>query len=319
MTGRVTATARPPAESSFVNLRLDEAVALATAWAAHVARLHDIRILVVKGDALARMGLREPRVSADVDVLVEPARFDDYRATIAAAGWRERPLPFISSRVSPHSVTHVAAGWPCDIDVHAYFPGFLEDPVVVFDELWRRRQSMAFAGQRVQVPDRLSSILISALHARRDGVVDSRHAADLEKLASADLSVIERAGLADLAGVTGCDGSLESFLNDVGVDVRPTQSPALREWNARVASRSRGAYPWLLLWQASTWRDRPRIVARAVWPTADDIVFARPEVPRRPFPLALARVRRWGRGLRGLPGSIAALRRRSDTNPSEPV
>lgn len=310
----MTAIPEAPTSAPPVDLRLDEAVELATAWAAHVALSHDIRVLVVKGDALARMGLREPRVSADVDVLVEPARFNDYRAAIAAAGWRERPLPFISSRVSPHSVTYVAAGWPCDIDVHAYFPGFLEDPAVVFDELWSRRQNMPFGGQMVHVPDRLSSMMISVLHVRRDGANGPRAAADLKQLASIDLSVSERADLAALATATGADGSLETFLRDLGVDVRPTSSRALREWNARVASGTRGAYPWLLLWQASSWRDRPRILARAIWPTTDDIVFARPEVPRRGGPLVMARIRRWGRGLRGLPGSIAALQQRSGTD-----
>lgn len=60
---------------------------------ASVGRAHGIRLLVVKGDALARMGLREPRVSADVDVLVEPDRFDELCAALEGAGWSERPLP----------------------------------------------------------------------------------------------------------------------------------------------------------------------------------------------------------------------------------
>lgn len=312
----MTETARTPGDSPSVDLRLDEAVVLATAWAAHLGRSHDIRVLVVKGDALARMGLREPRVSADVDVLVDPANFDDYREAIAAAGWSERPLPFISSRVSAHSVTYVAAGWPCDIDVHAHFPGFLKDPAVVFDELWSRRHNMGFAAQKVAVPDRLSSILISALHALRDGAAGQRATADLAALTSVDLSGAERGELARLAQATGSDGSLEAVLLDLGIDVHPESSPELREWNARVASGTRGAYPWLLLWQATDWRDRPRILARAIWPTADDIVFARPEVHRRPVALVVARVHRWGRGLRGLPGSISAFRRRSSSDPS---
>ena len=78
LTGGVTATPPAPASAPPVDLRLDEAVELATAWVA-VSR-PDARhphARAIKGDALARMGLREPRVSADVDVLVEPARFDE--------------------------------------------------------------------------------------------------------------------------------------------------------------------------------------------------------------------------------------------------
>lgn len=203
------------------------------------------------------------------------------------------------------------AGWPCDVDVHSYFPGFLSDPQVVFDELWNRQQGLRYAHRQVHVPDRPSSILIAALHALRDGAVGARSTADLQWLSSLDLSAHERSDLANLATVTGCDGTLESFLRTLGVDVDPTPSAALHEWNARVASRSHGAYQWLVLWRSSRWRDRPRVAARAFWPSADDIVFARPEVERRAVPLAVARVQRWGRGLRGLPRSIAALRRRS--------
>lgn len=305
--GRVV-TAEPAAAAAGVELRLDEAGQLCTAWVDQLAQSLSARALVIKGDTLARQGLRRPRVSADVDVLVEPSRFDDCRVALIRAGWVERPLPFISSRVSPHSVTFVRSGWPCDIDLHSYFPGFLASPGAIFDELWARRTSLTFAGHAVSVPDRMSSILISALHALRNGTSASRAEGDLAYLRGTDLSDTDKTTLATLAAATGCDGSLEDFLVRLGVDVRPAVTPALREWRARVESQTQGAFPWLMLWQASSWRQRPRIALRALWPTDRDIVLAHPSVANQFRPLLRARFHRLGRGLRGLPQSVRALR-----------
>lgn len=291
-------------------LRLDEAVQLCTAWVDDLAERSGTRALILKGDTLARQGLRTPRVSADVDVLVEPSRFDDYRAALVCAGWAERPLPFISTRVSPHSVTFVRNGWPCDIDVHSYFPGFLADPGVVFDQLWARRTSMWFAGQMVSVPDRLSGILVTALHALRDGPSSSRSADDLAALSDVDLSARDRESLASFAATTGCDGSLEDFLASLGIDVRPAGTPELRDWRARIASQTQGAFPWMVLWQASSWRQRPRVAWRALWPTDTDIVLAHPSVDRKFLPLMMARLHRIGRGIKGMPQSLRAFRMR---------
>ncbi|CAN5591769.1 hypothetical protein BH10ACT5_BH10ACT5_21570 [soil metagenome] len=311
LTERVAPTFRSSFAEPSIELRLDEAVALATAWAASLGDAAGIRVLILKGDALAQMGLRQPRVSADVDVLIEPSRFDDYCALLTSAGWTERELPFISSRVSPHSITYVSHGWPCDIDVHSYFPGFLNDPQQVFHELWGRSQQLSFARFKVRVPDRISSILIAALHSLRDGAVSTRSASDLSELLSTDLTDAERTELSDIARRTGCDGSLEAFLSELGLDVSPTPSRALSEWRSRVASASRGAYPWIMLWRSSRWRDRPMIAVRAIWPTDTDILLAHPTVPRRFWPILEARARRLGRGVRGLPLSVRALRNRT--------
>ena len=302
----VRAAAMTPADHA--QLRLDEAVELCTAWVDQLAQSLEARALVIKGDTLARQGLRASRVSADVDVLVDPVRFDDCRAALVRAGWEERPLPFISSRVSPHSVTFIRSGWPCDIDLHSHFPGFLADPGLVFDELWSRRSSVVFADRAVSVPDRMTSLLISALHAYRDGTSSRRAEADLATLREVELSDTERAALGSLAAATGCDGSLKEFLLGMNVPVRPVDSPALREWRARVASQTQGAFPWLRLWQTSSWRQRPGIAWRAFWPTNRDILLAHPSVEDRTVPRLMARVRRLWRGLRGLPQSVSAIR-----------
>jgi hypothetical protein len=300
-------TGRVPSTSFVPGLPLVDAVELAAAWAAALAERLGIRLLVIKGDTLARHRLRDPRVPADVDLLVEPAAFERYCAAIAAAGWTERAVPRINQR-GAHSVTYLHDGWPCDIDVHHRYPGFLAQPSTVFVELWRLRVAQPFAHVPVPTPDRVSSLAIMALHAMRDGAVSDRHRAELDRARSAALTDAERVELAELARTTGCAGPLHDVLTDLGVDVAVEDSPELREWRARVASSSRGAYPWLLLWREASWRERPRILFRALWPTRSDMLAARPETPDRVGAVVLARAARLVRGIRGLPVGIRALR-----------
>lgn len=302
LTGRVPTTATPAAE-----LPLVDGVELAAAWAAALAERLGIRLLVIKGDTLARHGLRDPRVPADVDVLIEPAAFERYCAAISAAGWSERPVPRINLQAA-HSVTYLHAGWPCDIDVHHRYPGFLTDASTVFDELWRRRDAQPFAHVMTPTPDRVSSLVIMALHALRDGAASDLHRAELQRARSAALTPAERIELAELAQTTGCAGTLHDLLAGLGVHLPVHETAELREWQARVASRSQGAYPWLLLWRSASWRRRPLVLFRALWPTRDDMLAARPETADGAAALLTARAARLVRGVRGLPAGLRALR-----------
>ena len=66
--------------------------------------------------------------------------------------------------------------------MHSFYPGFLADPAVVFDALWERRVRMEFAHRECDVPDRVSGILILALHSLRGATIQRRHADELEQL-----------------------------------------------------------------------------------------------------------------------------------------
>src|SRR6188768_285867 len=137
---------------------------LAGAWCSELAARLPVRALVIKGPALAEYRLRTPRIAADVDVLVHPDDYKSYTMAIAASGWTERHHLFIADRTAPHSTTFIRDGWPIDIDVHRFFPGFLADPGLVFDILWARRVPRTSGHVRTWVPDRPSSALILGLH-----------------------------------------------------------------------------------------------------------------------------------------------------------
>lgn len=289
---------------------------LGHAWAQRVADEIGVRILMIKGPVPALHGLRPRRVSGDVDVLVEPAGFDRFVSALEDAGWRERPATFASARFTLHSRSLIRDTWPCDIDVHSCFPGFLADPTVVFEALWARRVQVDLAHQSCDAPDRLGSALILALHCLRGGSTDRRYAAELDFLVDAfDLTSSEEHELAALASRTGCEQTLRTVLTRMGVapDALRTdagsdrdRAAALQEWERRVVAGG-GAYYWLAAFRRAGARERVVIAARALWPSDRDLLLNHPEISDALAPKLGARVRRYGRGLKSVPAAVRAL------------
>lgn len=300
--------------SDSASLRGDDAVDLAHAWVYAITSRHGIRALFIKGPSLHRQALREPRVSSDVDVLVESSRFGDLCDALRAAGWVERPGNFVGTRTARHSKTFVMDGWPCDLDVHGFFPGFLADADEVFETLWARRAHLSFAGRACPVADRTSGALILALHCLRGAPDQYRHAAELEQLRHAPFTPAERYDLTLLARATKSDASLAEVLPRMGVGVDPgavsnVDAATLRSWRARVDADARGPYIWVSALRRAGWRERPLIIWRAVWPSDRDLLLTRPEIPDQYWAKLRGRVARLGRGIRGLPKTARALRR----------
>lgn len=295
------------------SLELAEAVELASAWVASTARANGIRLLTIKGNALARQGLRKQRIPGDVDVLVAPEDFARLCAAIARAGWKARPQTLVGEAWSQHSTSFMMQGWPCDIDVHRYYPGLLTERGRAFDALWTAREAMCFAGQPVDVPSRAGNAILLALHSLRDGLSNPRHREELTGLLNVDFPEDERAELVRLARDTGALGSLSDILPALGVapEAMPdvADSTELLEWRSRVAANSSGAYFWLVTLKRAPWRRKPSVLFRALWPTRRDLLIAHPEMPDTLIGRTRVRIARLPGGLGGLPTSIRALRR----------
>ena len=294
-----------------MSLSLEEAVELAHAWVQAMADSVGARTLLIKGPALFAQSLRASRVSSDVDVLVHPADFEEMCAALHSRGWRERPAPFISSYTSTHSRTYIHERWPCDIDLHRFYPGFLADPVTTFETLWTRRVQMWFAHHQCTAADRLGNLMVLALHSLRGQSKQGRYVSEARALASASLTEGERDDLKGLAIATGSTATLESVLADLGVEVEASDaeltSRELREWHERVDVGAYGSYFWLWLLRRSGWRNRAEILWRAVWPSDDDMRLARADFGSGPRSLNRERFRRWSRGVVTVPRAALTI------------
>ncbi|WP_062311212.1 hypothetical protein [Demequina rhizosphaerae] len=285
-----------------------DAVPSAHALAIAVARRTGVRALLIKGPTAHAHGLRAARVSADADVLIAPDEAVAYLAALERCGWKERPSTAAHGPTADHSFTLIHAGWPCDIDVHTRFPGFLESSAVTFESLWRRREALVLAGVEADMVDRASAILIAALHALRTPAQTSRHADEIRLLAEGvlpELSRAEQDDLVALARATGAVDTARPLLERLDAMLPPParhgEIPALDAWRSRVGGRGETLAQWMPVLGRAAWRDRLGLAMRMIWPSDAQFRTMHPETE----PSLAASVRgRWariGRGLRAAP------------------
>ncbi|MDO9396236.1 MAG: nucleotidyltransferase family protein [Herbiconiux sp.] len=289
-------------------LRPADAIPLGSALISHVAEQAGIRALVIKGLVVEQLGLRRPRQYADIDVLVEPARFDDLVRELGARGWHERVHFWMFDHIDEHSMTLIHPSWPVDIDLHRHFPGFLAPKAAVFDELWQNRAEFTIAGRPVLGTDEPASAAVLALHALR-WMHTARNVTEYAYLIE-QLRERPETGraLAELAARTGSSETLRSVLDELGIAPvagRPVSSRALKAWRRRISHPSRTGqwFTYLQSLPVSRW---PRELRAVVWPPAELFLQEHSSVPNTPRALFAGRVRRLRKGMLGLPRVIAA-------------
>jgi hypothetical protein len=293
-------------------LDLHEGVALGYALVARLAADRAVPILGLKGPTLEKLGLRPPRQSLDVDVLVDPARFDDLLSALVETGWSRPPAGGPGGHVIPtHSVPLSHPSWPLEIDVHHYFPGFLAAADTVFDALWRGRTEVELAGQSVPVPSRPGAAAVALLHLLRGG---ERRADELDLLLAhldTSLTAVEREALVDLVVITGAAGPLKPALAHLGLAAgatEPVDPDAEATW--ALVHESGGAHTvgWLVSFRQSPIRCWPALLWRALWLTEAELRIRYPSA--RPGWLGLLEMwlDRWWTGLRELPRAVLLLR-----------
>lgn len=297
-------------------LTLEEAVALGYAVVIRVLSDSGVRALAIKGPFLAQQGLRPPKPSIDIDVLVEPAGFDTARAALEAIGWHDGGSYETPGIVPLHSVNHRHPHWPCEADLHRWFPGFLADPAAVFDVLWERRESGPLAHVELPVPDVVGHAALAALHYLRDRET-AWGRSRLEELAERierGWSPGQRSELVAVAAETGSSHSLGPLLTRLGLEPTGTEATlvvAVDDWEMRSRSTVSEVVPWLVGLRRTPWHRRPLFVLSAFWLPDEHFRDDRgaPLDSRRA--LARARWARAKRGLRALPRAWAEYRRLS--------
>lgn len=208
----------------MTHLTHDEGFHLLPVLLMGVARDAGIRVLLIKGAATNHYGLRPPKLSNDVDVLVDPAGFDAYVAALGALGWVHTPLPYPSFWDRPHSETFHHDQWPLELDVHRFFPGLLNNPAVVFELLWAERSKLTIAAQPITATGFCGSALIAALHRLRDPQPPGM-APELAMIAAAVVDRGQQAvdALAQLARQAGAEVTAGPLLEELGL---PPGDPA---------------------------------------------------------------------------------------------
>jgi hypothetical protein len=296
-------------------LELDEGVHLGYALACRVATDAGVRLLAIKGPTLAELGLRDPRSSLDVDVLVDPDGHDNFVAAMTHAGWSvSLPEGFTGQVLPSHSITLSSSMWPAEVDVHQYFPGFLQDERTVFEHLWRLRTRVTIAGQLIACPSRPASAIIALLHVLRAG---DRRLSELHHLVGhldAFLTDEERVELISLAEATGATGPLAPALallpgiGDKKDETSTTISFEHRRWELlREASGARSV-GWLVTFRDAAPREWPRILRRALFLSETELRVRYPSARPGWRGRVAMTLDRWWQGLRALPRAAHFLR-----------
>jgi hypothetical protein len=293
-------------------LALAEAVPLLHGVVDEVARRRGVRILFIKGPILGQQGLREAHASIDVDVLVDPARFAELRRGLEELGWAVR-VPSDAPQVLPtHSTTYAHRLWPCEIDVHERFPGFLASPQVAFDALWRYRAVATVAGRAVPCLDRVPHFAVACLHALRDPDHEPKRT-ELRRLVAIARDTFDqgdRETLAQVAGATGAAETLEPVLAAIGLRVASAAEHAtsMTDWRIRTSSTGVTSVGWVMELFRTPLHRWPATLLRAVLLTEAEIRDAQPDAAPGPWGLLRARLRRLGWGLRDVPRAVRIIR-----------
>lgn len=231
-------------------LTLVEAVPLGTVHLQRLLTAAGIRSLVIKGPAFVELGVRKPRQSNDIDLLVAP-RDCTYAAQALNSGgwsslspWYPRALDDVT-----YSGTFSHTHFPVTVDLHHHFAGLLADDA--FEVLWDGRSTVKLARCQVLVPGQVDAFVIEALNALK-----SRRP---EQWGSVAKRVIDHSGPVDVDTVIRCAVSLGA---------RETAGPVIEALCG--PSFVGPPSPGYLRWVRESGQERPRILLtylarRAPW------------------------------------------------------
>lgn len=274
-----------------------------------------IEVLVIKGPSISEWLYPDgERESADVDLLLRPSQWDAAQSILEGRGFEPTYSGFRDEESALHSLdlqrTNAEQGRH-GLDLHHYFPGIEVDPEEAFDVLWDGRLPGEQAGVAVWFPSIEARALIIALHAARQPGM-TKTSEDLRRAMEA-LSPAQTQTMAELARRLNAQAALRA-----GVETLPETSDYVEVLG--LADVEVPAH-WVLLSQNAdllsielerVWSlppgERLRRMGRWLVPSAASMRARHPEVGDSRPQLAGLYVRRWGSGVRRLPGAVARIR-----------
>jgi hypothetical protein len=274
-----------------------------------------IDALVIKGPSISQWLYPDgDRESADVDLLLRPSQHARAISALERSGFEDTYTGFreTESSLYTHNLQRKDESYGMhDLDLHHSYPGLEVPPEEAFDVLWRGRVSAQQAGIDVWFPDLEARALIIALHVARLPIEKSKE--DLRRAIGA-LSAPQLDAMMTLASRLNAQAALRA-----GLETTPETYPFVEQLG--LSDVEVPTY-WRLLSQGADMltieieriRSLPRrqqVVAMGRWlvPSAASMRARHPEIGDGRANLAWGHVRRWGSGLRRLPGSVAKIRR----------
>ncbi|MGO4454406.1 nucleotidyltransferase family protein [Arthrobacter sp. RAF14] len=300
------------ARTTSVSLPMSSATPLAYVMVDRLARKHDIRALAIKGPVLAELGLRPRKVSSDADILVEPGRIAELCAVLEAKGWKDREVRFSPSILDPHSRTLIHPEWPCDIDVHSYFPGFFGSPEDVFESLWAGRTRVRMANMDVQTPSRVANGVVALLHLKRnspDSNDNSYHRALMEALVESD-GPGQRAELEYLARAGRFRRILEPELRSLGLEgsFDDVSDRDMARWEINRTTHAEATTgSWLYAIRTASGWSKMTVFVKAVYPSSAELRKDPGMEESGVLRLMGVRTKRLVHGVRTLPSAVVSL------------
>lgn len=218
-------------------LTLAEAVPLGTVHLQRLLAAAGARSLVIKGPAFVELGVRKPRTSNDIDMLVHQDDRGMATEALADAGWS-----IISHWFPPalddiiYSTTFRHPLFPATLDLHHRFSGLLAG-AAAFDALWEHRSEVTIARERVTTVGREHALVIEALNATKL-LPDERRAATAERVVAA-ADAFEPSAVEAAAEAVGARHTASPLIRALGGEA-PTGEPpaAYTQWLRRGARNS---------------------------------------------------------------------------------
>lgn len=240
-------------------LTLAEAVPLGTVHLQRLLAAAGIRSLVIKGPAFVELGVRKPKQSNDIDLLVAPEDYASAKDVLVRAGWKvvSYSLPPALEHTK-YSVTLRHNRMPVTVDLHQRFEGMLTEDL--FAVLWQARAMVVLAHQEAVTVGHEHALLMESLNATKGCRPSTRAAVASRVLDECSLREIAPQRLADAAMAVGSRHTAADLIAAAG-GPSPAGEPSAEEgaWLAKPCSYTRAD----LLWD--TLRRAPLHLPRVLW------------------------------------------------------
>jgi Uncharacterised nucleotidyltransferase len=293
------------AESTASNLLLEAAAGEVV----EALRLAGLRSVLFKGPTTARWLYKEdPCVYADVDLLVDPARFEDCERVLEGLGF-ERSL--MERRFATGRPGH-ASTWTrgsVTVDLHRTLVG----PTAAAEEVWAvlsaQTETWTVGRAEVEVLEPTARSLVLALHAAQHGPEFARTADDLER-AIAQVPTATWVEGANLARALGAEAAMAAGLHNIDGGRRLCEMLGLRLDQAAPREGSTSFHVAQgLLWLVAKRgvREKAAYVWMKLFPPPSLIRSRVPWARSGRVALALAYCVRLGRALLSAPRAVWAL------------